>query len=258
VRADHGPDRPSVPGARDDRGATDHPRQTKITDAGIPYRIPADDELGARLTEVLAVIYLLLNEGYLSTAERAHSRDLVDDAEWLASLLHQLMPTEPEVAGLLALIRLHRARAAARFDLDGALSPVTRLHRAIALRYTSGPRAAMTELDTLAGALDREEQLLIGGGRLAWMTLIGPGLGTRIQPRCANKHRSSLAVCSRPPPNSNSGEGLTISYGSAAMSRPWPVLSPGARTEMGIPRAAQSSSARSAAARWAPSRSTGR
>jgi RNA polymerase sigma factor (sigma-70 family) len=198
----------------------------KITDAGIPYRIPADDELGARLAEVLAVIYLLFNEGYLSTAEQAQSRDLVDDAEWLASLLYQLMPTEPEVAGLLALIRLHRARAAARFGPDGGLvllqnqdrsrwdreaiteatrllaraarqrrpgpyqlqaaivachaeaerwedtdweqivllydmllhlapSPVTRLHRAIALRYTAGPRAAMTELDALAGALDR-------------------------------------------------------------------------------------------------------
>jgi RNA polymerase sigma factor (sigma-70 family) len=198
----------------------------KITDAGIPYRIPADDELGARLREVLAVIYLVLNEGYLSTAEQAQSRGLVDDAQWLASLLHQLMPTEPEVAGLLALIRLHRARAAARFDHDGGLvllqhqdrsgwdreaitdasgllaraarqrrpgpyqlqaaivachaeaerwedtdweqivllydmllalapSPVTRLHRAIALRYTRGPRAAMAELDTLVGALDR-------------------------------------------------------------------------------------------------------
>ena len=67
------------------------------------------------------MIYLLFNEGYLSTAERAQSRDLVDDAEWLASLLHELMPTEPEVAGLLALIRLHRARAAARFDRDGRL-----------------------------------------------------------------------------------------------------------------------------------------
>lgn len=197
----------------------------KITEAGIPYRTPDDDELGARLTEVLAVIYLLFNEGYLSTAGRAESRDLVGDAEWLARLLHELMPIEPEVAGLLALIQLHRARATARFDADGGLvqlqhqnrtlwdrqtigaatrlltraatqkrpgpyqlqaaivachaeaprwedtdweqivllydmllhlapSPVTRLHRAIALRYTSGPQAAMDELDTLAGELD--------------------------------------------------------------------------------------------------------
>jgi RNA polymerase sigma-70 factor (ECF subfamily) len=93
----------------------------KIADARIPYRIPDADELDARLDEVLAVIYLLLNEGYLSTAERAQSRDLVDDAEWLASLLHTLMPNEPEVAGLLALIRLHRARGDARFGPDGGL-----------------------------------------------------------------------------------------------------------------------------------------
>jgi RNA polymerase sigma factor (sigma-70 family) len=91
----------------------------KITEAGIPYRVPDPDELGARLREVLAVIYLLLNEGYLSTAERGQSRDLVDDAQWLAAQLYELMPTEPEVAGLLALIRLHRARADARFDPDG-------------------------------------------------------------------------------------------------------------------------------------------
>ena len=68
------------------------------------------------------MIYLLCNEGYLSTGgERAQSRDLVDDAEFLATLLHKLMPTEPEVVGLLALIRLHRARAAARFDRDGGI-----------------------------------------------------------------------------------------------------------------------------------------
>jgi RNA polymerase sigma-70 factor (ECF subfamily) len=91
----------------------------KITEAAIPYRVPDPNELGARLHQVLAVVYLLLNEGYLSTAERGQSRDLVDDAEWLAAQLHELMPTEPEVAGLLALIRLHRARADARFDPDG-------------------------------------------------------------------------------------------------------------------------------------------
>jgi RNA polymerase sigma-70 factor (ECF subfamily) len=94
----------------------------KITDAAIPYRTPRDDELSERLNEVLAVIYLLLNEGYLSsTGDRAHSRDLVDDAEWLAALLAGLLPNEPEVIGLLTLIRLHRARVAARFTADGQL-----------------------------------------------------------------------------------------------------------------------------------------
>ncbi|GAA1042820.1 RNA polymerase sigma factor [Virgisporangium ochraceum] len=91
----------------------------KIGDAGIPYRIPASDELAGRLAEVLAVIYLLFNEGYLPSGAAPGSRDLTDDAEFLAAMLHHLMPTEPEVAGLLALIRLHRARAAARFDLNG-------------------------------------------------------------------------------------------------------------------------------------------
>jgi len=93
----------------------------KITDAGIPYRVPGDDELAARLTEVLTVIYLLFNEGYLATTGPPRFRDLVEEAEWLASLLHQLMPAEPEVAGLLALIRLHRARAPARFGPGGEL-----------------------------------------------------------------------------------------------------------------------------------------
>ncbi len=94
----------------------------KITDAAIPYRIPRDDELPERLDEVLTVIYLLFNEGYLSSgADRSHSRDLVDEAEWLTSLLTGLLPNEPEVAGLLALIRLHRARTSARFTADGQL-----------------------------------------------------------------------------------------------------------------------------------------
>ncbi|MEU4553124.1 RNA polymerase sigma factor [Micromonospora violae] len=198
----------------------------KISDAAIPYRIPSADELGSRLSEVLAVIYLLYNEGYLSTVgDQVQSRDLADDAEFLAALLHQLMPTEPEVAGLLALIRLHRARTSARFDRDNEIvqlqhqdrslwdhraiaaagrliaqaaarrrpgpyqlqaaivachaeaasweetdwtqitvlydlllrlapSPVTRLHRAIALRYVSGSSVALADIDVLAGELD--------------------------------------------------------------------------------------------------------
>jgi RNA polymerase sigma factor (sigma-70 family) len=94
----------------------------KIAAAGIPYRVPAADELSQRLAGVLAVIYLLFNEGYLCSAgEIPQRRDLTDDAEWLAALLARLMPAEPEVLGLLALIRLHRARAATRFDAAGRL-----------------------------------------------------------------------------------------------------------------------------------------
>ncbi|HEV7127618.1 MAG TPA: DUF6596 domain-containing protein [Ktedonobacterales bacterium] len=94
----------------------------KIVEAGIPYRVPAAEDLDARLSEVLAVLYLMLNEGYLTTAgAHAERRDLTEDAEWLTSLLVRLMPTAPEVMGLLALIRLHRARADARFNERGRL-----------------------------------------------------------------------------------------------------------------------------------------
>jgi RNA polymerase sigma factor (sigma-70 family) len=94
----------------------------KITEAGIPYRIPAEPELPERLDEVLTVIYLLYNEGYLSsTGDGAWSRRLAEDAEWLASSLAWTLPREPEVIGLLALIRLHQARAGARFDAAGGI-----------------------------------------------------------------------------------------------------------------------------------------
>jgi RNA polymerase sigma-70 factor (ECF subfamily) len=94
----------------------------KIAVAGIPYRVPGDEELADRLAAVLAVIYLLFNEGYLCSAgDAAQRHDLTDDARWLAELLARLMPSEPEVLGLLALIRLHQARSAARFDARGRL-----------------------------------------------------------------------------------------------------------------------------------------
>lgn len=94
----------------------------KIRDAGIPYRVPDAAELPARLAEVLSVLYLIFNEGYLATAgETAERRDLARDAAWLTSLVARLMPDEPEVLGLLALMRLHLARADARFAPDGGL-----------------------------------------------------------------------------------------------------------------------------------------
>jgi RNA polymerase sigma factor (sigma-70 family) len=94
----------------------------KIVTAGIPYRQPEPDELRERLGEVLRVIYLVFNEGYMATAgEHATRRELADDAEWLAGLLVRWLPDEPEPLGLLALIRLHLARWPARVDHDGRL-----------------------------------------------------------------------------------------------------------------------------------------
>jgi RNA polymerase sigma-70 factor (ECF subfamily) len=94
----------------------------KIRDAGIPFRIPEAGELPARLEGVLAVLYLVFNEGYLaSDGEAADRRDLARDAEWLTSLLVRLMPDEPEPLGLLALMRLHMARVESRFAPDGSL-----------------------------------------------------------------------------------------------------------------------------------------
>lgn len=92
----------------------------KIVDASIPFRVPSPDQLAERVDDVLAVLYLMFNEGYLATGQRgATDRDLAQEAEWLASLVVQLLPNEPEALGLLALMRFHIARADARFDRDG-------------------------------------------------------------------------------------------------------------------------------------------
>jgi RNA polymerase sigma-70 factor (ECF subfamily) len=94
----------------------------KIRDARIPYRVPDAAELPARLGEVLSVLYLIFNEGYLaSSGEAVERRELARDAEWLTSLVARLMPDEPEVLGLLALMRVHLARADARFAPDGSI-----------------------------------------------------------------------------------------------------------------------------------------
>jgi RNA polymerase sigma factor (sigma-70 family) len=90
--------------------------------AGAEVRVPDPDDLGERLAGVLAVVYLVFNEGYLASSGREPARrDLAAQAIALTRTLHRLMPREPEVLGLLALLLLHESRAAARFDGWGRL-----------------------------------------------------------------------------------------------------------------------------------------
>jgi len=94
----------------------------KIRDARIPYRVPEPKELPARLGAVMAVIYLVFNEGYTASAgDRLVRDDLCREAIRLGRLLVELVPDEPEAMGLLALMLLIDARRAARTTPDGAL-----------------------------------------------------------------------------------------------------------------------------------------
>ena len=94
----------------------------KIRAAGIPFRVPPDHLLPERLRSVLAVLYLVFNEGYAASAGDAHVReDLCEEAIRLGKLLAVLMPDEPEVLGLLALMLLQDSRREARVGADGEL-----------------------------------------------------------------------------------------------------------------------------------------
>ncbi len=96
--------------------------KAKIRAAGIPYRVPPPELLPERLGAVLAVVYLVFNEGYASTAADGLVRpELSEEAIRLGLVLAELMPREPEVAGLLGLMVLHHARRDARVDPAGRL-----------------------------------------------------------------------------------------------------------------------------------------
>ncbi len=93
----------------------------KITDAGISLAVPVGEQLTERLGDVLAVVYVMFNEGFVSSTGANQDRDLAADAVWLAGVIATSVPDEPEAWGLAALLTVQHARAAARFDEHGGL-----------------------------------------------------------------------------------------------------------------------------------------
>ena len=88
----------------------------KIVDAGISLAVPPPDRVEERLGDVLAVVYVMFNEGFVSSTGATQDRDLAADAVWLAGVVSTAVPHEPEAWGLAALLTIQHARAAARFD----------------------------------------------------------------------------------------------------------------------------------------------
>jgi RNA polymerase sigma-70 factor, ECF subfamily len=128
--------------------------KAKIKSAGLPYRVPTGAELPDRLAGVLRVVYLVFNEAYLSAKPATPVRvDLADEAIRLGRQLAELMPDEPEVFGLLALMLAQHARAAARFDAAGELVLMENQDR------TLWDRAAIDEAESLLAAAMRRRSI---------------------------------------------------------------------------------------------------
>ncbi len=169
----------------------------KIATARIPYRIPPDEELPERLAGVLAVVYLVFNEGWSASAgDRLVRGELCTEAIRLGRLLVRLMPDDPEVAGLLALMLLHDSRRAARVDEHGALV-----------------------------ALDDQDRSRWDQGRIREGTLL---LDAALRRRRAGAYQLQAAIASlhanSPSPDETDHAQIAALYGELARRTPSPVI----------------------------------
>ena len=128
----------------------------RIKSSGVPFRLPTADEWTDRLRTVLHVLYLVFNEGYATTAGRdVHRADLCDEAVRLTRMVHRMLPDDPEVAGLLALMLLLDARRPARTGPSGELVPLPEQDRTRWDRALVAEGAAMLAAAIGRGAVGR-------------------------------------------------------------------------------------------------------
>ena len=125
-----------------------------IKASGVPFRMPDSAERAERLAAVLHVLYLIFNEGYATSASSELVRtDLSNEAIRLARMLHDLLPNEPEVSGLLALMLLTDARRAARTDSTGGIVPLDEQDRGLWDRQLIADGTALLTETLSKGAL---------------------------------------------------------------------------------------------------------
>ncbi len=177
----------------------------KIALAGIPYSVPDADVLPQRLSAVLQVIYLIFNEGYSASSGDDLTRpNLSDEAIRLARTVADLMPSEPEVTGLLALMLLHDSRRAARAARDGALVPLDQQDRTLwdAGKIADGTRILRKSLASqrvgpyqLQAAISAAHANATSWGVTDWQDISGLyGLLFKLQPTPVVQINHAIAV----------------------------------------------------------------